>query len=391
MRYNRNKQEYKVLHITTIDLSVKKLLIDKLKELEKYGYTIETMAGNTGIIDELEKTGFTHHPIEISRDIRPLTDIKTMYQVYKILKTSQFDIVHTHTAKAGFIGRIAARLAGVPIVVHTSHGLPFYKEQPLLKKIIYKRLEQIASWFSDGYLSQNFQDISIMKPLLPKKVVVGYEGNGIARSLLTDLPRLTMERKKEIKKQLDVADDYFLFLMGARFEPIKNHDMLINAIRLIRTDRSFQVILAGDGPLLEKYREAVGTSEFKHKIKFLGFRDDVHELIQVADAVILTSEKEGIPRIVMEAMALGKPVLATDVSGTNELIIHDKTGELVQLNDVEELARRMNNWIDHKYKVKLDEYGTAAYQRINENFTETIVAKRVNKLYQELLKEKNNR
>ena len=127
---------YKVLHVTTIDLTIRKVLVDKLKELEKYGYVIETMSDDTGFVNEIEKLGFPHHGIQMERQIRLFKDIKSMIEMYRFLKKNDYDIIHTHTAKAGFIGRIAGRLAGVPIVVHTSHGLPFYEGQSYIKNFI---------------------------------------------------------------------------------------------------------------------------------------------------------------------------------------------------------------------------------------------------------------
>lgn len=196
----KNEKKYSVLHIATTDLSVVKLLKDKLAELQKYNYSIETMSGDIGFSNEINKSDMPHHTIKISRSIEPIKDIKSIIQVYKVLRSKRFDIVHTHTAKAGFIGRVAARAAGVPIIIHTSHGLPFYNGQSFIKKFIYRKLEQIASFFSDGYLSQTHEDLGIIKPLLPKRVLTGYEGNGIAAPLLNNYSMMSENEKKEKKK-----------------------------------------------------------------------------------------------------------------------------------------------------------------------------------------------
>ncbi len=125
--------------------------------------------------------------------------------------------------------------------------------------------------------------------------------------------------------------------MGARFENVKNHQMLINALTLCKENDTFKVLLAGDGPLLEHFKNQVEKLELQNKVCFLGYRNDILNLMQIADAVLLTSKKEGIPRILMEAMAMSLPVLATNVLGTREVVVHGETGELVELDDYQTL------------------------------------------------------
>lgn len=383
--------KYKVLHVTTIDITIRKVLVDKLKELEKYGYIIETMSDVTGFVSEIEKLGFPHHRIQIERQIRLLKDLKSMFEMYRFLKKNKYDIIHTHTAKAGVIGRIAGRLAGVPIVVHTSHGLPFYEGQSHIKNFIYKNLERIASWFSDGYFSQNKEDLSRIEKLVPKRVLTGYEGNGVSEAFINGDYRLPRDKIKHLRKQFGLNDETFVFLMGARFEKVKNHDMLINALKRIQDNYPFKVLLAGEGPLKKKIQEDVIRFQLGDKVEFLGYRNDIINLIQMADGIILTSEKEGIPRIIMEAMSFEKPVLATDVLGTRELVVHKQTGELVSLNDIEQLASSIKQWVTPSYKNTLIKYGQAGRERIINHFTEAIVANRINLFYQELIKSKNLR
>ncbi len=184
---------FKVLHIATIERSIVKLLSDKLKELENYGYNIVTMS--SGDIQQ-PNFPFKHYNVDISRRISPLSDFLSLIKIFRILKKNKFHIVHTHTAKAGFVGRVAARLAGVPIVVHTSHGLPFFEGQSPIKNFLYKKLEQVASWFSDGYFSQNNEDIEVIRKMVPKRVLVGYEGNGVHLLKIDQYPRLSEKKKK---------------------------------------------------------------------------------------------------------------------------------------------------------------------------------------------------
>lgn len=383
----------KVLHITAIDFTIRKMLVDKLIELQKYGYDVETMSDVTGFMSEaksemsgIQSRGIKHHRIPISRDIHPVKDIRSIFLLYRFLKINKYDIVHTHTAKAGFIGRIAAKLAKVPIIIHTSHGLPFYKGQSVLKNGIYRFLETFASYFSHAYLSQNKEDLTNIYRMVPKKIISGYEGNGIPLDVLDGYEKMTSEEIKKKKRSLEIGERDFVFFTAARFEAVKNYEMIFNAIRKVSgLKQNVKFVFAGEGPLLEEYKEKAVRWKISNDIIFLGYREDMYELLQMTDAVLLTSEKEGIPRFLMEAMAFEKPVLATDVLGTNELVVNQKTGELIEFNNHYQLANTIHNWINPEYKSVLYLYGKNGRKRIVEEFTEAKVAKRIHRYYQHLL------
>ncbi|MDP5274715.1 glycosyltransferase family 4 protein [Chengkuizengella axinellae] len=381
-----SSENHKVLHISTIDITITKMLMDKMKELQKLGYEVDFMSTDTGLAAEIELEGFKHIPVHISRSIHIIEDIKSILEVYKLLKNSNYDIVHTHTAKAGFIGRVAAFLAGKKIVAHTSHGLPFYKGQSTLSYHLYKWLEKTASWFSHAYFSQNVEDLKTIQKFVPKKLLTGYEGNGVPLEKLDLIPRLNDSEKTSLKKSMGLSQNEFIFLMGARMEPVKNHKMLIQAVNQMNQDLNFKVILAGEGILKQSIVDLADELGIRNKIIFLGYTENIYNYIQIADAVLLTSEKEGIPRIIMESMVFLKPVLATNVLGTKELVTDSETGELVELNDVSTLARRMSEWMEEQSQSKLMEYGINARKRIEDHFTEAIVAQRIHQYYETLLK-----
>lgn len=383
-----NKNKLRVLHIATIDFTLKKMIADKMLELKKYNYEIDLMSDDTGMVEDVKRMGFKHIKLKMSRRIHPLQDLISILKLFKFLKSNHYDIVHTHTAKAGVIGRIAARLAGVKIVVHTSHGLPFYQGQPRMQYQLYRMLEKTASYFSDGYFSQNKEDIKHIKQMVPRRVLVGYEGNGIPLPKLDQYPKLSEDQKEALKNELGIKDEEFVFIMAARFEPVKNHQMLFEALSRIQV-KNLKVVLVGLDSQLEKIRDKAFELNVDQYLLFLGYRDDIFDLIQISDAAILTSEKEGIPRFLMESMAFGKPVLATNVLGTKELVVHGETGELVELNNYSQLAEHIEKWIKPEYKSILHRYGIKARMRIEQNFTEAIVAQRIHHFYEELMSKVN--
>lgn len=382
----------KILHITTIDVSHKEIMIDKMSELQKLGYEIDLMSDvtvtkyqETPYVDEIKRNGFTHIKVKMSRSIQPFKDLRSIYSIWRYLRKNKYSVVHTHTAKAGLIGRIAARLAKQPIVVHTSHGLPFYDGQSKIKYNIYKTLEKAASYFSDGYFSQNYEDLVEIKKIVPKRLLTGYEGNGIDLEKLDMISNPTPSEINQFRKSLNISKNDFLFLIGARLEKVKNHEMLINAVKNTK-NKNFKILLAGKGELEESLKNKVKEFNIQDKVLFLGYRNDIVHLIQMVDAVMLTSEKEGIPRILMESMAFSKPVLATSVLGTKELVIHNQTGELVTLNDDDTLAKTIDKWTNKEFKTSLIKYGENGRKRIIEEYTEAKVAERINDFYQILFK-----
>ncbi|WP_059106092.1 glycosyltransferase family 4 protein [Shouchella shacheensis] len=378
--------ERKILHITTIDFTIDKMLIDKMVELSKYNNEVDLLSSDVGFQKKIKEYGYRHINTNIERTISPMADFKSLVTIYRFLKWEKYDVVHTHTAKAGFVGRVAAKLAGVKVVCHTSHGLPFFEGQSRVKNAIYYTLEKVASWFSNGYFSQNYEDLEAIKNLVPKKVLTGYEGNGVPLNKLDAYPQLTEEQKEEYQNAFNISDNDFTFLVGARFESIKNHHLLLNALKQIPEEkRNFKVLLAGlGGPLEEEIKRLVKEYGLEERVLFLGYRDDVYELIQVSDAIMLTSRKEGIPRMLMEAMAFSKPVLATNVLGTRELVVHQETGEMVEDNSVDELKQAIEAWIDPASKERLKSYAEKGRKHIEDHFTEAIVASRINDFYKKL-------
>ena len=384
----------RVLHISTIDFTINKMLLDKMIELSKYGYDIEFlsdvtnfMAKEKGYIKDINASGFKHHKLSMSRSINFIKDIKSIYKLYRFLKQNPYHIVHTHTAKAGMIGRIAAKLASQPIILHTSHGLPFYQGQRKLKYMLFRWMEKFASYFSDGYFSQNYEDLNVIKKLVPSHVYTGYEGNGIPLEKLDRSYEHRTLNENEFKKEYNIKPEDKLFLMAARFEPVKNHEMLIESLVYVQ-NTNYKIMFAGNGPFIEDIKTLAKERRVESNLIFLNYRNDIPELIKIADGILLTSEKEGIPRILMEAMALSKPVLATNVLGTKELVENGKTGELVELNDIKTLAKKIEKWATDSYSSTLVKYGLQGRERVEKHFTEAIVANRIHKLYKELRERK---
>ncbi|MCR4436299.1 MAG: glycosyltransferase family 4 protein [Clostridiales bacterium] len=376
----------KVLHMATIDFTIDKMLMDKMGYLRGYGYDIRFASNSGKYLNNIQNAGFRFQPIKMSREISIFKDLRSIYNTYKYLKKEKFTIVHTHTAKAGFIGRMAAKLAGTPVIIHTSHGLPFYEGQSRIKYNLYLFLEKLACRMSDFVFSQNMEDVENMKKLNFRPAAgIGYEGNGV------DTHKLDKEAAAfdgdEKKRELGIPDNAVVLGYYARFEPVKGHKLFIDAFSsIVKKYGNVLCLMAGKGFLEEEIKQYAAMKNVDKNIRFLGFREDIHEIISITDILVLASEKEGIPRVVMEGMYLEKPVVATDVLGTRELVVSEETGFLCAYGDADGLAARIALLVeDRDLRIKM---GKAGRERIINHFTEEIVAGRIDAVYKDLLARK---
>lgn len=377
----------KVAHICTSRLMYK-LLQDKLILLSKKGYMVDIVSAKDGKETNIfNENGINQKYVEMNRDISIFKDIKSIVEMIRFLKKENYDIVHTHNAKAGIIGRIAAKIAGVPVIIHTSHGLPFFEGQNKIKYNIFKYLELFCLKISDYFGSQNEEDLNIMRRY-SKESKLFYEGNGVDVNKMDLIDNsISQNDLYKLKEELNIPENNVIMLMGARFESIKNHDLLIDALELLKKDgiNNFTCMLAGQGELECQIKQKVKEKGLDKNIIFLGYRKDIYKFIKLSDIVVLTSYKEGIPRIIMESMYFEKPIVATDVLGTRELVINNHTGFMSDVEDTNKLYNNIKTLI--KDKEKRQYFGMNGKKRINYNFTEQLVVSRIDGLYKKVLQE----
>ena len=270
----------------------------------------------------------------IRREIRPLWDLAGLVRLCNFLRREHYDIVHTHTSKGGFVGRLAARLAGVPVIVHTVHGFAFHEQSPRSTRFFYSTLERIASRWCDRIVSvSEFHrrwalELGICQP---SKILA--IPNGIAA-----LPNPTVP-PAELRRRLGVAERDMLILSMARLAPDKGLEYLIAAAAiLVRTERQFRIVIAGDGPVRARLEELARNLGIADWVNFLGFREDVSDLLAACDLVVLPSLREGLSIALLEAMAAGKPIIATSIGSHRELACQAEIARLVRPADAAALC-----------------------------------------------------
>lgn len=289
------------------------------------------------MVDLMNERGL-HNPVRphiipsLGREISLRGDLKTIGEVVRLMRREKPDIVDTHTAKAGFVGRIAARLTRVPIVVHTFHGNVFKGYFSPAKTQLFIRIERhLARW----------TDCIIVLSEQQRAEILGF-GIGQAKQfrvipLGLDLrPFLHAETLRgQLKRELGLPEDTPVVGIVARLVPIKAIHYFLEAARLVLQKHPRAVFLiVGDGELRGDLEQRARDLNLGESVRFLGFRSDLPRIYADLDCTVLCSLNEGLPIAVIEALAAARPVVATDVGGVRDLVIPEKTGWLVPPQDV---------------------------------------------------------
>ncbi len=279
------------------------------------------------------------HPIIIDalgREIFIRDDLRALVNLIRVIRREKPDIVHTHTAKAGFVGRLAAKLTGVPIIIHTFHGHVFHSYFGYLRTKFFLWLERLMAKFTDVIITVGEQQ---------RREIVGYkiaeEEKVISVPLGLDLkPFVRTDADPEwLPRKLGLTPGTLLVGIVARLVPIKNHLCFLKAARVIagKMDNVCFLII-GDGELRERLEQKTREFGLESKVVFMGFQHNLTKIYSGLDVVTLSSFNEGLPVALIEAMAAGKPVVSTDVGGVRDLILDGDNGLLVPSDDHRALA-----------------------------------------------------
>ena len=320
---------------------------------------------------------------EMVREIDPWRDLRSIVKLSGICREGGFDVVHTHTSKGGFLGRAAARLAGIPIVIHTAHGFAFHEASSSASIFFYAFLERLAAQWCDRMITvSDFHRAWAIRLGItaPERIVT--IRNGVSRS------RLAVTRNRhDVRKELGIDEHDFLLASIGRLAPQKGLETLILALPdILRRNPRARLVLVGEGPLRSELEAGLEGSGLASAVRFLGFRRDVGEILSASDVVIAPTLREGLSISVLEAMAMGKPIVTTAIGSNLELIEDGVSGLLVPPNDPARLAEAILRV--EADPVSASRYGDAARQRFDLEFTEQVMKQSVWSLYRQLIHEK---
>jgi glycosyltransferase involved in cell wall biosynthesis len=316
------------------------------------------------------------------RNLNPIKDITAFFRLYKFIKKGKYDIVHTHSSKAGIIGRWASFLACVP-VVHTIHGLPFHRYQPTLVRYLYVFSEWITA-----YVSKKI--ISVSSNLIEKCLKRGIgrkEQYLVIRSGLNINDFLNASGNgKSIRKQFNIGDNKIIFGTLARLFYLKGHKYIINiASDIVKKHPGVIFMFIGDGILKEEFQQKIRKFEMENHFVFVGLIQpaQVPNYLDACDVIIHPSLREGLPRVVPQAFLLEKPVVAFNVDGTSEVVIPQKTGFLIPPKNERLLKKSINYVINNMDCAK--KMAVTGKKKILKEFSIDKMVSDIDHLYKRLL------
>ena len=302
------------------------------------GHRVGIACGSEGgLTEQARRAGAAVHVVrQLGNEVNPVRDIAAVLALRKLMRRGRFDLVHTHNSKAGFIGRLAARLAGVPVVIHTVHGFAFHDAETLLRRALFRRLERLAAGWCDGM-------ILISQPLMEwaRRERIGLKVPRILIYSGIDIDSFRAADGARFRRQTGIAAGRLVVGMISKLWEGKGHDVLLTAWKRvqerIRVLPPPLLLIVGEGPLEERLQAMTGELGLRHCVLFTGFQSDVPAVTAAVDVSVLPSLFEGMGRVVLEAMAAGKPVVASKTGGIPDLVRHGENGLLVQPGNVESL------------------------------------------------------
>lgn len=321
---------------------------------------------------------------EMGRSINPFSDLAAFWKLYRLIKKGRYHIVHTHSSKAGVLGRLAAWLAGTPLIVHTLHSLVFHDYQPWIVNRAWWLTKKICAPVTDFF-------ISVSDVISEKAIAAGIAGPEQFRTVYSGMELDWFLNAKfdadEIKREFGIPPGSPVVGKIARLFPLKGHDQLMDAApEIVKRVPNVRFFLIGDGMLLEHLQERARGYGILDNFVFAGLidRTRIPEMISAMDVVVHTSLREGLARVLPQSLAMGKPCVSFDIDGAREVVIDDYTGYLVKAFDSTGLADRLATLLeDEELRAK---FGANGRRHVDPNFrTEKMVAD-ISEVYQMLLK-----
>lgn len=340
----------RVVHMTTTDMSLDWLLGPQLLAFQAAGYEVIGMSAPGPHVASLEAMGIEHVAMaNFTRSNDPTSDIKAFFDLVRELRRLRPDIVHTHNPKPGILGRIAARITRVPLIVNTQHGLYAQPDDRRRRRWPVYAVERFAAAFGDVELVQNSEDAATLVGRLKVPARrVRVLGNGVDLSRF-DPASVAAPTRGRLRQEWGIADDEVVFGAVGRLVIEKGMAEMFAAHRRLR-DEGAQLRLVVVGPLepgkSDGLDEAAVEAARADGVIFLGQRNDMPELYAAMDVFVTATYREGFPRAAMEAAAMGLPIVATDIRGCRQVVDDGVTGVLVRVRDADALAVGMRALID---------------------------------------------
>lgn len=367
----------KILVISTTDDMIGNFMIPHILHMQKLGATVE-VACNLGSFHTEEirvQTGCVLHDVSLTRNPFNLKTLKGYKQLKKIVGQNQYDLINCLQPTGGVMGRLLAKKYKIPCL-YTAHGFHFYKGCPIKNKLIYKSIEKYCSKFTTCLVTMNQEDYQAGLKMKAKKV---FKINGIG----LDFSKYKKDPDFDaiaFRKSLELNEDDFVVASIGELNENKNTLRIIEAMKNVKNPK-VKYIICGQGILKEEYEEVIKKDNLYDKCKLLGFRKDIHNILNVVNCFIMPSYREGLSKAMMEAMNYSLPIIASDIRGNRDLVGNNEGGILVNPKSTDGFTEAIE--LLSSNLVQAEVYG-ARNSRYVQNYSLETVFKQMEKIYEEI-------
>jgi glycosyltransferase involved in cell wall biosynthesis len=357
-----------------------------VRGLDPTRYVVDLVVGRGSEMEHLDLPGHVRVlPVdELVRDPNPWLDTIALLRLAWIIRRGRYEIVHTHTAKAGFLGRLAAALVGTPIIVHTVHGVTFHEHLSRPMRAFYLLLERIAARFTDQFVTvgEDVKDIYLRSGIgRAAEYETIYSGMPLDDYFAAaDMPA---DERWRVRRRLGYGPEHQVVAMAARLEDRKGHTYLLQAVaRLAERHPNLRVLLLGEGDRRVAIAEESVRLGIADRVQFAGHRADLAPILASVEVCVLTSLWEGLPRVLVQAAAAGRPILTFDVEGAWEVVRDGLTGFIVPSRDVDTFVVRLETLLTDRAGATA--FGVAGRERIGREWTVETMVSRLDVMYTRL-------
>lgn len=330
-------------------------------------------------IEDEKKYGIKIHQIDFIRRPYDLRNIKAYKQVCDLIKKEKYDVIHCNTPIGGVIGRLAGKKCGVKKIIYQAHGFHFFKGASFFNWLIYYPIEKWLAKITDVLITINTDDYKLAKKKMKLRnngEIFFVHGVGIDTKMYNK-----DDVMREVKrKELGIPLDAFVVLSVGELNRNKNNKVVISALNKIKND-SVYYVLCGDGKLYKNLKKQTEINGLVNNVYFLGYRNDINELYNMADCFIMPSIREGLSRSIMEAMASGLPSVVSKIRGNTDLITNMSTGILCESKRIDAYSDAINKLL---YNVQLKEYMSRKCREDIKKYDSEIVENEMINIYRTL-------
>ena len=376
----------KILFIATVQSHIINFHIPYIKYFQEKGYTVYVatkmdMIKYMNLMKEDELKDIIWEDVEFSRSPFSIKSIIALEQLIRLMRNVEFELVHVHTPMGGLLGRLATRMTKTGPVLYTAHGFHFYTGAPLINWLIYYPVEKVASYWTDGLITINEEDYIRAKEKLKVRNNKVYKVDGVG----IDVNKYKLVEKKDVefKKSLGLKEADFVVTVIAELIKRKNHIQIIEAMQnLVEKYSNIKLLLVGDGVLVDQLKLEIIKRKLENNVSLLGFRRDIEKIMNITDVVGLFSTQEGLPKNLLEAIAMQKVIICTDIRGNKDLIKDKENGCLIEVGNIEQTEKTIIDLYENK--LEIDRFQEVNKKLIKKYSLETIL-EQMDKIYKEFI------